>query len=599
MSAIHSNPKPLPAAGGSVPAVLTTSRIHGDGEMAGLIRDRRWGRTPLGPLESWSDTLVASVNILLSARFPMLAFFGPSLIQIYNDAFLPLLAEKHPKALGQPARECWADAWPVVGPQVEAALLQGTPAFHQNVLVPVVRQGQLRDIYWTYNYSPIREPSGKIAGVLVVCHDVTGEMLARRERDTVAEQEKITAALARASSARLDAIYNTSLEYIGLLSTDGIILDCNRASLAFAGNAREDVLGTPFSESPWFQYTPGAPEAIREAVARAAAGEHIRTEIALTRPNSETLTFDFSLSPARDASGNVVFLVPEGHDITHLKRTEAALKDSEKLAAVGRLAASIAHEINNPLESVTNLLYLSQTTQNLDDLHQYLSMAERELRRVSVISTQTLRFYRQTTNPRAVSCRELFDSVLSIHQGRIVNSRIQIEQRLRAQLPIRCFEGEIRQVLMNLIGNAVDAMRATGGRLIIRGREGTHWPTGSKGIFLTVADTGSGIDPANLSRIFEPFFTTKGLAGTGLGLWVSRELARKNGGSIESSSPGLDCGATFILTLPTPPPNPGSLRLLDDSATSSAPSHLIFWAIPAIPVLYTGRVGKHPQEKCR
>ena len=533
--------KPNPLAASIPPPPSRSPRlvsgIHGSGAMADLIRAHPWSRTPLGRVETWPETLLTTVNTVLGCQFPALVFWGPQFILLYNDAMIPLQAEKHPRYLGHSAQECWQEAWHLIGPQLEAVLHRGDPSFHENVLVPVIREGQLTDVYWTYSYSPIHEPSGKIGGILVVCHDVT--------------EERRTAALARDSAARLDAIYNTSLEYIGLLSTDGIVLDCNSASLRFAGNTREDLVGKPFWDCPWWTYTPGASDAVREAIARAAAGEHIRYEAPLKRPDGEVIVFDFSLSPVRDSSGKIVFLVPEAHDITHVKRTEAALKDSEKLAAVGRLAASIAHEVNNPLESVTNLLYLSQTTENLEEIREYLRLADRELRRVSVISTQTLRFYRQTTGPRPVQSSELFDSVLSIHQGRIVNARIQVQRRLRATQPVECFEGEMRQVLMNLIGNAVDAMR-DGGRLFVRSREGTHMPSGRKGLCLTVADTGHGVAPQTMKRIFEPFFTTKGMSGTGLGLWVTQGIVDRHHGvlSVRSSQRPSRSGTVFRLFLP-------------------------------------------------
>ena len=138
--------------------------------------------------------------------------------------------------------------------------------------------------------------------------------------------------------------------------------------------------------------------------------------------------------------------------------------------------------------------------------------AERELRRVSVISNQTLRFYRQATKAQDARSEELFDSVLSIHQGRLVNSGIEVLRRMRAHHRSHRFEGEIRQVLNNLVGNAIDAMLANGGRLLVRSRESTNWRTGEKGITLTIADTGIGMSAQVLKKIFEPFLPPKGSA---------------------------------------------------------------------------------------
>jgi signal transduction histidine kinase len=208
---------------------------------------------------------------------------------------------------------------------------------------------------------------------------------------------------------------------------------------------------------------------------------------------------------------------------------------SEKLAAVGRLASSIAHEINNPLESVTNLLYLAQIAERIPEVRRHLDLADRELRRVSAITNQTLRFHKQSTSPTEITCDALIDGVLSIFQGRILNSNIRVDKRCLSQRPIRCFEGEIRQVLSNLIGNAADAMHRKGGRLFLRGREG-HDRAGREGIFLTVADDGPGMSAETLAKAFEPFFTTKGFSGTGLGLWVSQEIVDRHRGKLRLRS---------------------------------------------------------------
>jgi PAS domain S-box-containing protein len=374
-------------------------------------------------------------------------------------------------------------------------------------------------------------------GIILFFRDVTQQ---RREAQALRESE-----------ARYSAIYSASLEYIGLLTPDGTIIDCNRASLEFAGNTREEVVGMNFADSPWFANTPGAPDLLRQAIARAAAGEFIRHEVPLIRPSGETITFDFSLAPVRDAQGEVVFLVPEGRDINELKRTEAALLKSEKLAAVGRLAASIAHEINNPLESVMNLIYLARQHAIDPEARKFLDTADQEIRRVSIIANQTLRFHKQPSNPQAVSCRDLYSTVLSIYEGRLKNSNIEVEMRLRTEHPVVCFEGDIRQVLNNLVSNAIDAM-PSGGRLLVRGRQGTSWSTGRKGIVLTVADTGEGMSPQVLKDIFDAFFTTKGIQGTGLGLWVSQEIVTRHNGAlnVRSSQRQGRSGTVFALFLP-------------------------------------------------
>jgi signal transduction histidine kinase len=261
---------------------------------------------------------------------------------------------------------------------------------------------------------------------------------------------------------------------------------------------------------------------------------------------------DFVYQPLRESDGSVSGIIALGVDITDRKKAQDALIQNEKLAAVGRLASSIAHEINNPLESVTNLLYLVRTMNTAEEMKEYLDLADRELRRVSAITNQTLRFHKQATNPIDVTCEELIESVLSLFQGRIVNSNIRIETRLRAKRTVRCFEGEIRQALSNLVGNALDAMHPAGGRLILRSRSARDERSGRDGLVITVADTGGGMSPSTAAQIFQPFFTTKGFGGIGLGLWISKEIVDRHHGRISQRSSQREghTGTVFTMFLP-------------------------------------------------
>lgn len=235
-------------------------------------------------------------------------------------------------------------------------------------------------------------------------------------------------------------------------------------------------------------------------------------------------------------------------DITSRKQAEQAMQRSEKLAAVGRLAASIAHEINNPLESVTNLLFLVANHKDLPaSLHEYLHTAQSELARVSQITTQTLRFYRQSSSPAVTDVSALIDSVLSLYQGRLNGANVEVVRQYRVPSPILCLEGELRQAVTNLVGNALDSMVNRGGRLVIRSRM-VPGASGNLTVRISIADTGIGILPEVRQRLFQPFFTTKP-TGTGLGLWITYELIRKQGGTISvRSKPGF--GTVFSITLP-------------------------------------------------
>ena len=260
-----------------------------------------------------------------------------------------------------------------------------------------------------------------------------------------------------------------------------------------------------------------------------------------------------SYFPIRVAEGEIRWVGVIATEITERKHAEEAMRRSEKLAAAGRLAASIAHEINNPLESVTNLLYLLRHHPSLNaEAEGYVATAQQELERVAAITQQTLRFYRQSSRPSDVDVADVLRSLLLLHNARLQAPRIQVHLRLHEEVVLFGFAGELRQVFANLIGNAIDAM-PYGGRLLLRARKASR--LGKRGLRVTVGDTGTGMTDAVRERIFEPFFTTKEVTGTGLGLWVSAEILAKHRGVVRVKSrvagaPGATAGTVFSLFLP-------------------------------------------------
>ena len=260
-------------------------------------------------------------------------------------------------------------------------------------------------------------------------------------------------------------------------------------------------------------------------------------------------------SPVTSESGEVTGGVVVIADIDQQKRAEAALIQNEKLAAVGRLAASISHEINNPLEAVTNLLYLArQDKQISSQVKDFLDLADQELARVSQIVSHTLQFHRQATKPRVITVEKLLEPTLGLYTGRLINANIALEPQHKPTEPITCYDGEIRQVLNNLVGNAIESMKL-GGRLLVRSHAATSWNTGAHGVRITIADTGHGMEAAVAARVFEAFYTTKGINGTGLGLWISKGIVDKHHGCIhvKSSTSLAHSGTVFTLFLPANP----------------------------------------------
>jgi signal transduction histidine kinase len=462
---------------------------------------------------------------MVSSFVPMFLYWGPQLAVFYNDAAIPIVERRHPAALGQPFPEVWPEAWPLLREDLQATM-QGSGIRREKIHIPLERSGTLRDFYFDYAYNPVLEGS-QVGGVLVICQDVTAQLEASRHAQTVTDS--LHQVLERTSDGVAIIDREWRFSYLNLRATN---------LLAGVG----ELMGRNVWQTFPAMIYPGSPYELHY---RQAMHHAIAAEFETVYPEPLNWTLHISVHPAPE--GIVVFF----RDLTGDRQREEALVLTEKLAAVGRMASSIAHEINNPLESVTNLLYLARHTQNVPDADQYLDLAELELRRVAHIVNQTLRFHRQTTRAELVSCMDLFGNVLLMYESRLRNAGIAVERRKRATKQVEVYEGEIRQVLNNLIGNAIDAM-PLGGRLLLRSREATDWRTGRTGLVLTVADTGVGMDPSTRHRIFQAFFTTKGAGGTGLGLWVSGEIVERHRGrlSVRSSTRIGRSGTVMALFLP-------------------------------------------------
>jgi PAS domain S-box-containing protein len=396
--------------------------------------------------------------------------------------------------------------------------------------------------WWHLRALPVRDESGAIQQWLGTANDI--------------HQNRTAADHLRAQYDEIDR-NRRELETIYLGSPIGMALyEPTQLRLIRINPRQAEIFRLPAAEAigkVYAELTAGVPAA-DELIRRAAAGEQIlnhQLEGAINLRPDEYRYWNINYSPIFAEDGSVQAIAAATIEITQQKRAEAALIQSEKLAAVGRMASSIAHEINNPLESVTNLIYIARQYTTVPDVQELLTLADQELRRVSIIANQTLRFHKQSSLPREIACSDLFTTVLSLYEGRLRNSSIAVEKLKRAKRPITCFEGDVRQVLNNLVGNAIDAM-PNGGRLLIRSRESTDWRSGRKGLTLTVADTGGGMSGHTRAHLFEPFFTTKGLNGTGLGLWVSAEIMDRHQGRLlfRSSQREGHHGTVFNLFLP-------------------------------------------------
>ncbi|HWC15714.1 MAG TPA: PAS domain S-box protein [Terriglobales bacterium] len=242
-------------------------------------------------------------------------------------------------------------------------------------------------------------------------------------------------------------------------------------------------------------------------------------------------------------------------DITERKRNEEVLRRAEKLAAVGQLGATIAHELNNPLEAITNLAYLIRKNKSLDENAQrQLDALDQELARMANMTRRTLGFYRDTSSAVPVLPAEIMDEVLTLYERRLQSKSVELKKEYETSAEVIAFVGEIRKVFSNLIANAIDAV-GNRGRITIRIRNSQDWRNlGVPGVRITVADSGSGISPMDKPKIFDPLFTTKAQTGTGLGLWLSKDIVCSHAGSISVRSgrwPGPNCKTAFSVFLPS------------------------------------------------
>ena len=306
----------------------------------------------------------------------------------------------------------------------------------------------------------------------------------------------------------------------GTLTLDSL---CPSLTVAHAALSQEAASSEPF-----------------EAICTTTSGEIITVLVGIALLNPEASREDRQLA---------AFIA----DLSLQKKSEELLRRTEKLAVAGRLAASIAHEINNPLEAITNCLYLAAQTELSDLSRSYIELAQSELDRVAQITVQTLRFYRGSARTAQVNIHELIENVFALLESRMRSQQIEVVRQFRATFPVIAQGGEIRQVLANLVGNAMDAL-PDGGRLVLRTAVTRDWRSGRSGIGITVADSGLGMDPTTLGRIFEPFFSTKGITGTGLGLWISHEIVTKHQGTVRVRSrraaSGIQSGTVFRIFIP-------------------------------------------------
>ena len=638
--------------------------ITGDSEMADHIRAHNWAATPLGPIDEWSETLIATVNLMLHSPFPTILSWGPEMVFLYNDAGIPTLMGKHPNALGQLYRDVFHEAWDLVSADLEGCFYRGKTAVRDNMFIPILLNGVIEEHYWSYSLIPVYE-NGVIAGIYDAYRNTTEIVMgAQRLRESearlklateVAEvgifvwdpaqdraswendrmyeifgrtreegplssaeflrevahpdhregfQEVMEAGLKKGDGFHFEGIIHLpnktercievngrlqsqpdgsgahilgairdvtqikkteeamreSAKHLGelaaivessddvILSKDlnGIITSWNGAAMRLFGYSAEEMIGASILKLiPEHLYSDET--AIIESIRAGRRIDHFET-VRLTK-SGKLIDVSVTVSPVKDEQGKVIGASKILRDISGRRRMEQSLLQAEKIAATGRMAATIAHEINNPLEGVTNLLYLLRPMITDPVGVGYLNSAETELGRVSHIAKQTLGYYREHAAASSASVAEIVLHAVTIYGPRCTVAGIEIRTALDSSRKIVMRRGEMMQVVSNLVANSIYAMPAGGVlSLSVEDVEDSR-----NGIALIVQDNGVGIAPDVLPRVFEAFFSTRITVGTGIGLFVAKQFVEGHGGQIEiqSRNDPEDHGTTVRVFLPT------------------------------------------------
>jgi PAS domain S-box-containing protein len=449
-------------------------------------------------------------------------------IQWVNAAFTKLTGYAAAQALGQNPRvlqsgkhdnQFYRDMWRTV---VSGAVWRGE-------LINRRKDGSLYDEEMTI--TPVRSTGGAISHFVAVKEDIS-------ERK---QAEEVRATLAAIVESSGDAIISKSL--------DGRILSWNHSAERLFGYSEKEAIGRPIS-----LIIP--PDRFNEEVAflaRLRSGEPIHQYETL-RTDKSGRSFDVSLtiSPIRNESGEVIAISKSVRDITERKQAERALRNNERLATTGRLAATIAHEIHNPLDAVGNLLYLAAHGTQEETTRGFISQATVELERVTQMTQQMLSFQREASKPIQVNIGDILDSVVALYERKIASAGINLKRQVYSDKSVLALPGELRQMCANLLGNAIEAVGKRNGTIVMRVSQGRNWQSEKIGLRVIVADNGPGIPTSVRERIFEPFFTTKGECGTGLGLWITSDIIRKNKGTIRlrTNTKEGSSGVHFSVFLP-------------------------------------------------
>ncbi|MBA3889453.1 MAG: PAS domain-containing protein [Gemmatimonadaceae bacterium] len=544
---------------------LADSIFPAQGEMGPLCRAKNWGETPLGPVETWPESLKAAAALVAHQGIAMNLCWGPELRQIYNDAYRTIMGDKHPAGLGAPVLVSWAEIRSEVEP-LFARVMQGETVYFEDLMLRVDRHGVLEDASFTFSYSPVRIESGEVGAVLINCFETTAQV---RARSVQAERDRLLAEL-DVERSRLSYVFNKAPFFLAVVrGPDHVFEMANDSYYQLVGH--RDVIGKPVSEAlpevvaqGFIELLDGVLETGVPVVGREQAIDLQQTQGAPL----ERAFLDFMYIPFVEANGSRTGVIAHGVDVTAqvkarleverlLGDAEEARREAEQAnRAKAEFLAAMSHELRTPLNAIGGYVELINM-----EIHGPVTEAQRDaLNRVHASQRHLLTLINDIlTHARLEAGRMEFDRspvqvlpllrdvetlIAPIASGKGIAYAIR---ECDPGLVLMADDERVRQIILNLVSNAVK-FTDRGGTVTLACE-----PVGDR-ILLSVEDDGRGIPPEKLEAIFDPFMQVgrslnRPEAGVGLGLAISRDLARGMWGelSVESEVGG---GSTFTLSLP-------------------------------------------------
>ena len=545
------------------------------------MRTHDWSKSPLGPPDSWPQSLRTVVGLLLQSQFPMFVAWGADLGFLYNDPYAEILGAKHPRALGRRFYDIWSEIWPDISPLIDAAMA-GDSTYREDLPLVMNRKGYDEQTWFTFSYSPVRDDNGKVAGLFCACSETTRRVLAEsalRELNETLER-RVTEALAE-RNLLVDIVEGTDA-FVQVADLEYRWLAINRA----AANEFERIFGKrPKVGANMLDLLASQPEhqaAVRAVWSRALAGEEF-TEIGeFGDPALDRRAYEMRYNTLRDRNGNRIGAYQFVYDVTErlrdqerLRHAEAALRHAQKMESIGQLTGGVAHDFNNLLAVFANGLQLLERNVSAEQRQRVFDGMRRAVARGTGLTRHLLAFSRRRPiNPEVIDLASHLRAMREI-LDRSLRGDIHVKMQFAADLwPVEVDTGELELAMLNLCLNARDAM-AAGGTITITGENAQG--AGEKGLMsdlvkLSILDTGCGMPPEVLARAFEPFFTTKDVGtGSGLGLPQVYGFAQQSGGRLTINSE-VGVGTNVALLLPRSSQQLVAPKTVDRSSASSVES---------------------------